>query len=500
MFRFRWAVCQLDSLHRLKGDRLLIRNALATLPRTLYETYDRIFDAIPLEEQAFARHALRWVCFHQDLYGDAPQMSLPLLLITTERSTCLEYPDEINLVYDEQRLRDMLGCLITVEEDRSVRLAHYTVEEYLRSSSASESVVGPFKNKHEAITFDYMQIVLQEAQTFRWSGETETVLHNHDTANSSDISFQNFALYCVSTGLWLLQTREEIIASNECLLALAVDLVSPDSAHVGDFARTIDTFFDGEISTSYLIGDRYLPIWKTVPDCIDAGILLFFLTKCQHQNAGALAHMFIEGKNIDFIATSHVSFQWLPGEWVDKDCTRGFAYDGSLLEVMAQMSWLYLRPFMWLLNQCCSAVNTGVLLAVVAVHYCTYLPEYYKDCALKKLLWVGCNVNAADYAATPLQIAAATCDSTAVAELLEAGAAANMIGNQNGVLFKTNSILAWANELRGSSPLYICRKFKTPRRIPGPLSLRTSDELQGKRLRIEALLLEHGAEEFHSPV
>jgi hypothetical protein len=43
--RFRWAVCQLDTLGKCR-NRAMLRHALAALPPTLDKTYERILCAI----------------------------------------------------------------------------------------------------------------------------------------------------------------------------------------------------------------------------------------------------------------------------------------------------------------------------------------------------------------------------------------------------------------------------------------------------------------------
>lgn len=53
--RFRWAVCQVDTLQGLKHEHGNIEKALRNLPKTLKETYDRILLAIP-EAEVFAVH------------------------------------------------------------------------------------------------------------------------------------------------------------------------------------------------------------------------------------------------------------------------------------------------------------------------------------------------------------------------------------------------------------------------------------------------------------
>ena len=57
---FRWAVCQLDIFRRLKTtDR--IRKAISSLPKTLDETYERIFSYIHADDRALVRHVLWWI-------------------------------------------------------------------------------------------------------------------------------------------------------------------------------------------------------------------------------------------------------------------------------------------------------------------------------------------------------------------------------------------------------------------------------------------------------
>src|ERR1700753_2034760 len=60
--RFRWAVCQLDALGKCR-NRLMLRKALATLPPTLDETYNRILCAIDEEDFEYAVRILRWLAF-----------------------------------------------------------------------------------------------------------------------------------------------------------------------------------------------------------------------------------------------------------------------------------------------------------------------------------------------------------------------------------------------------------------------------------------------------
>src|ERR1051326_1866906 len=79
--RFRWASCQISSLQRLKGESQIIRNALANLPKTLDETYERIFLQIPKEDREFVHHALKWIYYHNELLAGDISSSLLLRAI-----------------------------------------------------------------------------------------------------------------------------------------------------------------------------------------------------------------------------------------------------------------------------------------------------------------------------------------------------------------------------------------------------------------------------------
>src|SRR5262245_51174971 len=59
-FRFRWAVCQLDVL-RTSLNVPMLRKALASLPKTLDETYDRILNNIDDNNRELAFKMLQWL-------------------------------------------------------------------------------------------------------------------------------------------------------------------------------------------------------------------------------------------------------------------------------------------------------------------------------------------------------------------------------------------------------------------------------------------------------
>jgi ankyrin repeat protein len=141
--RFRWVFCQLEALKRcLKAS--LIRQALKNLPRTLDETYTRLFLDIDPNYQQDAKYALAWLAFSER----------PLQL--TELAEAIAIDPKSNRPFDpEERFPDpesvfqILSSLITVSSDDNwdqafaspdtscsavtVQLAHFSVKEYLVS-------------------------------------------------------------------------------------------------------------------------------------------------------------------------------------------------------------------------------------------------------------------------------------------------------------------------------------------------------------------------------
>ncbi|KAH0553118.1 hypothetical protein GP486_006694 [Trichoglossum hirsutum] len=118
----------LDILGRLKSTRE-IRAALDQLPKTLDETYERIFAGIPTEHVKFARRALHLLAFDFQIY------SLEELAeaVIVDDASCTFIPGD--RFVDPTDILEICTCLIIYDRDAGtqVRLAHYSVKEYLTS-------------------------------------------------------------------------------------------------------------------------------------------------------------------------------------------------------------------------------------------------------------------------------------------------------------------------------------------------------------------------------
>jgi ankyrin repeat protein len=148
--RFRWVDCQLDALRKCRTPAAL-KKALTRLPRTLNETYDRILAAIDEDDKRSAISLLQWLAFS-------------FRTISTEEAVevLATDPDAIDEPrFDKgRRLRDprdiiiICSSLVTITfredsghksnidhhndrvpsiEEGEIRLAHFSVQEYLIS-------------------------------------------------------------------------------------------------------------------------------------------------------------------------------------------------------------------------------------------------------------------------------------------------------------------------------------------------------------------------------
>jgi hypothetical protein len=505
--RFRWAICQLDHLQRLKCDRHIIKSELAALPKTLDETYERIFTDIAPEEWPFARHALQWICFHQDIYEDNHALSMKTLLAGTEISACSETHQETIFEYDSERLRFTLGSLVNVDEENMVFLAHYTVREYLESPRISDSAMRCFQIGQKTTTSLLMRIIFQEAREVQCPEDVEKLIC--DTRNNPwdtpDAFLQGFTVYCVISSMMLMLTMSDAIASDNVLLSLVADFMNPSLDHYYDasrichcFEETTGFFEDQSLNpSSKACSIMAFPTISTGSDSGEHEIFLHLLLLSSDQDFPVLAEAFSRGKDIAVLAQGHVKFSLDilvdPHPYIGSGI---YDFSGSLLEVMAQLSSTFPDTFTWLLDQSNTTMDTSFLLSVTHSHLALHNSDYNPDrCGIQKILDRGADPNGTQYSITPLQIAAATRDVEGVRKLLKVGADANATGNRNGLCFEAKSVLGWCNELQSLSPLYICRNFRAP---SDRIGKDTERNMKLRRPLVEALLLQYGAEEYLS--
>ena len=141
--RFRWVACQLDSLESCLTLPKL-RKVLATLPRTLNDTYARILCGMDAEYRQYALHLLQWLAFsEQPLRLEELAEVLAIDVNNTPKF------DPQRRLADPHDIVEICSSLITVTSSQEymgfgpsglhpkaiVTLAHFSVKEYLTSES-----------------------------------------------------------------------------------------------------------------------------------------------------------------------------------------------------------------------------------------------------------------------------------------------------------------------------------------------------------------------------
>lgn len=163
IYRFRWAACQLDTLTECVS-RGMIFDALKDLPKTLDETYDRIVRKIDERRTATAaRQILTWLT-----YAEHPLTATEVLQVTGLVIDNGHYFDEEKVLEDVNDILRICSSLVSITTTTSssdgtsvnehtaddsfhhtmdsdsnvpyVRLAHFSVKEYLLSNRPCISI------------------------------------------------------------------------------------------------------------------------------------------------------------------------------------------------------------------------------------------------------------------------------------------------------------------------------------------------------------------------
>lgn len=128
--------CQLDELCDLPSDAMR-RKALTRLPKTLYETYERILERINQQSVPLVRRTLQWIAYA------APKLTIDQLVEIVsfgedDENLDLEaYPDPDDIL---RSCRSLIR-----QNDDSFELSHFTVLEFLESIDPGHDELGKFR-------------------------------------------------------------------------------------------------------------------------------------------------------------------------------------------------------------------------------------------------------------------------------------------------------------------------------------------------------------------
>ena len=507
--RFRWAVCQLDVIQRLKGERHVVHKALKDLPKTLDETYDRILLALPEEDQQFVHHALQLILYHNNLYGGDIDGDIPcaVLIRGVERSIAELTSKQSDRFYDHETLRELCGCLIHVTQEEStlndvlagtysmelgpqnrvltVSFAHYTVYEYLGSNRISKTSTACVTSCKENLEQTLMEMMFAESLQVEQNKPYCNFPQDNPFHALGPVKGY-FTTYCMISALYALRRWSTRISRHDKLSKLAIVLLDPSKAHFHSLELAAPHV---ERLKSNPWGDErgqfWNLIWQSEAANTDAAHLLNILLLAWEKPAECLsiAEKFLQSKNKKDFLTTRLTFSM--AEYLFDDVCR---FDGSIIEVFAQSAFERSDILRLLLEHGTGLFDpSAILLLSIGFHQCDPHSESSNYCLVERLLQLGADPNMTGCWVTPLQIAVKCYDLEAVTSLLEAGANPNPIKQSNGVAWQHGTSMSRFNGLHGSSPLYICRELLQSALLGG---------IKMNLKRIEAILLQHGAKSY----
>ena len=173
LHRFRWAFCQLEELKKLKLTKpSQVEKALTALPASLYDTYERMLVGIDAEYRKEAVILLKWLAYARSPLSlgelaevmvinpedgtvdtddrGSPEDTLDILsgLVTIignrDETADDEGDDGYNDDIDANNEQSTRQYCRRIDNETKVRLAHYSVKEYLESKRIATSRVKQF--------------------------------------------------------------------------------------------------------------------------------------------------------------------------------------------------------------------------------------------------------------------------------------------------------------------------------------------------------------------
>lgn len=468
MSRFRWAVCQLDILKRLPPDASIIRAALSNLPKTLDETYERIFLAIPEDDWLSVQHVFHWMVYHNDLFED--NIPLSNLLRAVQQSTADLLSHDAVQPHDFEGLCERCGCLIAVVQGRlgdyqrsTVSFAHYTVKEYLQSPRISQRKVGFFALSKDIIQKQLAGIALRQALAIQPGSLAEYEPWKGDV-DIRDLLDADFMLYCAVSSAVQLNIWPEALSSDPNLMTLSEALVNPYRPASLDLCTLLSMADNGYVtakSTLYRDFQFWDIQWRKISDP-DPAIFLGLLLASGFSGKTQLALAFATKHSMRTVLTQQLHITKEIWGRFGVDAWEVVDFIGSVPEIIAQSAIRRQDTFKFILDL---ISEHGVANFDLSTLLLTYIGNHVHDtcnesCSLGRLLCLGASANGPEGAfVTPLQVAVACWDLHGMEMLLNAGAEPNALGI-NGTGWDPGSFMEPFNYLHGVSSLHIIKYFE----------------------------------------
>ncbi|KAH6972969.1 hypothetical protein BKA56DRAFT_492630 [Ilyonectria sp. MPI-CAGE-AT-0026] len=500
---FRWVVCQIDILQHLKADGNTIEKALAGLPRTLDETYERIFLRVPDEARLVVHHALKWIYAHNTLRKD----SLPLsqLIQALQKGADRGDTSQYEYDYNEALIREFCGCLIWVSPQArgtaggipiqpgdAVSFSHYTVLEFLKSTRIRNGTASFFAIDKEIAKLEFANIVMHEALDSKENDLWETDTDDFDE-NFADAMQEDFNLFSVTSAILAVYDWGPMLSRDITLSDLALALFDPTNQHFQHFkiaAENISIHSEIFLDKYFSDSEHFWRIgWtqRATNDNVETLLNLLFT-----DGSSKLGWNFFQRVAPGIWLQDSFSLNFEAWYLRHGDDMEDYNFQGTIVEFFAQLAKIWPSHLRLFLDHTVGFFDPSKILAMsVGWHHHEGSSNCTDYCLVARLLQLGADPNGHGYRVCPLQIAAGAWDLEGVRVLLEAGADPNNTGDATGMVWEDGTIPALVNCYQDRSPLNIVQTM-------GCFFLDGDDldQRRGKGPNIAAVLRQYGGRDF----
>ncbi|SPQ18400.1 6876165c-5d0b-49cc-8881-80a601c66a56 [Thermothielavioides terrestris] len=511
----RYVRAKLDQHSRMKrwpeDLRDMVLDALSTKANgmTLDETYERILLNMPEESRVFVQHVLQWLSTHRTIHQVIPgvqhraslsrspvyipggdNIPCPVLFEAVEKTLASADADEgtnfCDYALDDELLRELCGCLITVTKVRirdgstteymsDVTFAHYTVLEFLESSRIRRGAAASFALDRERVMAEHAKVLVlgASATADRWSSawpdnrgiDFYDILASMGSTTWLDPVLQLLDTHAAPRGsyFWYTPTCLEFL-ENPISPAITAFLRTretkfleqPPEPHFENLVRMLQLDESGSLSRAYLAS-----LGRLSDDFACQVDLEFQSAAFFEPVAGNVSDEQWRSQSLEILRFKGSVLEWyahLPGG--------PLAHQG--LYKMLEFAAGHFDP------------STIMLLTIANHQHDNIAPA--AQCGgclvLKHLLRLGAQATVPGYAVGSLQIAVARRDLAGTGLLLEAGVDPNDIGDVDGEIGTPDRgpILRWASNMWSQS------------------SQKATYE------SLAAILIQYGARDFTSPM
>ena len=448
---FRWAVCQLDILRRLKHQNK-VRQAIRNLPETLDETYERIFSCIAPEDVDIVRHCLWWTMFHNAVWDSIVPLTTRVLIDTYYLMTGNELAGDEPLIPSPEILKESCGCLLFFQaaDDNgrfNVSLAHYTVREYLESSRSRTGQSSLFVRNGSASYNGEATAVFNQSLELDARVGVEEMETLSDHRGLSEMITVNTPTYRLLTGL-----RITWMGEIEVQPSLIFDFVDPRKPHFDHLVRAVDKIsVHGQ--QGRLVGHFSSWDMELSGDPTEATVMVHLLRLKRLDLAAEL----LRRPGSAQIWQKELSGTVLNPFWTT--CGRDFTFSGNIFELFVTVGTQQDPDALgFLFDHGLGHFDpTSVLVHFVGTHQHQSHETCAQACPLQRLLKMGADPNARGYPCTPLQIAVVHRDKHGIQALLQAGADPSATGSNEVEDWEEGTMLGEFSGLQGVKSVDILR-------------------------------------------